>query len=224
VDGHAIGKKAVGFARQGNASGLKRLAKQRRAAVRELDRVLSYASDCVDSEPVAIVPANPFVGKWIARPVYVRPRTGGYIDRSPRKLTIDGSNRMLLRIAREPSCIYAGYGVVPLTIRARGEVEADDTPIFSWPRAQVDCYPKGQGRVRVAEQSNPTFLAYSAPEDVLLMGASHECYWRKKGGSPKDCRTFWRGTPPESDDVAVPEEDAIVPNEEAAATPDEGEG
>jgi hypothetical protein len=75
---------------------------------------------------------------------------------------------------------------------------------------------------------HPTFL-YDEANDVVIIEA--ECYWRRKGGSPKDCKAFWRGTPVSAEDAeahvedaAAPTEDAASPDEEATASPDVDEG
>ena len=62
---------------------------------------------------------------------------------------------------------------------------------------------------------------YDPVTDTMPEG--HECYWRAKTGSPKDCRDFWRGTPPKSDDTEPAADGGTAPEVEAAA-PDESEG
>lgn len=190
-DLHAIGKKALGFARKGNASGLKRVAKQRRVAIKELDKALSNVADCVASEPPP-VSGEPFVGKWIAKEVAVLP--SGFVDRSPRRLTIAKNGRMLLRIPRHFFCRESGHGLVTLSFKGRGMMVSADTPEYRWD-ADTYCHPKGKPRASVG-QANSVPIAYDREADVLLMNYGSECYRRTRGGSPKDCTRFWRGEQP----------------------------
>jgi hypothetical protein len=216
---HALAKKSVGFAREDNASALKRVAKQRRAATKDLDRVLSSAADCVDSEPPA-VSGDPFVGTWTSRPVAVQ--KDGFVDKSVRKLTISDNGRVLLRIPRNAYCREAGYGLVPLSIQGKGEMVAAASPEFHWIGEAGYCHPRS-GRRLVGNPGGPHVWDYDTATDIVYLGGN-ECYWRKKGGSPKDCKAFWQGTPPKSVDVEAPVDEAASPDEAATASLDADDG
>lgn len=215
MDLRAIGKEAVASVRKGDTSRAKRAAKRRRAATKDLESVLSSVADCVDSEPL-VMSENPFVGAWTARPVEVA--ADGARDTSVRRLTIGEGGGLLLRIPRNAFCRTSGLGAATLTVRGTGEVVVDDTPEFHWVRDRIDCRPRGKRPVVLARNGPGGIVDYGATADVLLLGA--ECYWRTKGGSPKDCQTFWRGTPPKSEDTEASVEEGAAPEDEATATLD----
>ena len=78
------------------------------------------------------------------------------------------------------------------------------------------CYPKGGGR-RLLTSGLSNEWRYDDDNDVLV--TVDACWWRTKGGSPKDCKAFWRGTP-----APTPVEEAASPVEEATPRPDPDEG
>lgn len=219
-DLRAIHKKAVGFVRKGDTADMKRIAKQRRAATKDLDKMLSSVADCADSEPPD-VSGNPFVGKWVARPAYLL--EDGSKNTSLRRLTFSKGGGWLFRTPRHEFCRDRGHGLVTLSFQGKGDVVVEDTPEFHWRDTRVHCHPKRQGRALMARGSAGV-IAYDAAADVLLMARGQECYWRKKGGSPKDCKAFWRGTPAPVEDVAAPVEEAAGPDEAATASPEADEG
>ena len=215
---HALAKRSVGFARKGEASGLKRIVKQRRAATKDLDKVLSRVADCVDSVPPTIV-GDPFVGTWISRPVTAG--KDGFVDRSVRRLAISDGGRLLLRIPHNAGCREAGFGLVPLTIHGKGEMVAAASPEFHRMGEAAYCHPRS-GRKLPDNPGGPIVWDHDAATGVIVNGA--ECYWRTKSGSPKHCRAFWPGTPPKSERVEAPVGEAAGPGEEATASPDIDEG
>lgn len=187
-DLRALAKRSVAFARTGNAAGLKRVAQQRRAPMKRLGRLVAHLADCVDSEPPPVA-GDPFVGKWLARPVYVDGETG-FVDRSPRRLTISDSGRVLMRIPRHPYCRKLGYGLVPFVLKGRGETVVDGTPRFH-SSGRFECHPRGRAPVVINRFASGVW-DYDPATDVLLIDS--ECYWRTTGGGAENCTAFWRGT------------------------------
>lgn len=195
---------AVASARKGDAKGLKKAAKQRNAAIKDLNGVMGAVADCVDSTEPASEPGAP-IGKWLAKPVWVE--DDGFVDKSPRKLSISEGGNLLLRIARHPFCRDAGLGLVPMTIKGSGWLQTEGRPGFVWTLDRLECKEKGKGQKKLAGPGEiETLISYDEANDVLIMGP--ECYWRVKGGDRGDCNAFWRGTPPAAAIAATPAETA----------------
>ncbi len=199
---HANSKDAAALAKKGNKKGLTKAARQRDAAVEQLDG-LAFKSppDGCPGERLAELPV--LAGKWVAKPVYLQP--GGIVDRAARKLTIGANGKMLLQVGGLDACRDERGRQGTLILRANGEVLDDGRPGFMWLTERVDCKQKRGKRNLGGPGEEPTMLVHDAAADVLLMDQSGECYWRVNGGSKKDCQKFWRGTPPPPDPEEVTE-------------------
>jgi hypothetical protein len=215
---HASGEAAAVAAKKGKKGGLEKAVKRRDAAWAEIAaRAYADPPDPCAGAPMIEEPPT-LVGEWLAKPVYVA--GGGVVDKSPRKLTIGDDGAMLLQVPRHPMCMDGKRGKVTLIIKGTGEVVTDGRPGFSWLQERVDCKRKdGQGNLG-GPGEEPTIFGYDLRADVLLTEAG-ECYWRVDGGSQEDCQDFWRGTPPQLEDVAGSEEAEDTPEAAAPAAPDE---
>ena len=219
-DLQAISEEAVELVRKGSRKALKRVAKRRTAAIKQLEQAVASVADCVDSTPPAAETVSLADG-WIAQPVYVG--DDGFVDRGARKLTIGDSGEVVLRVERNPYCRDTGNGLVTFVVGGAGEMTVEGRPGFAWEPTSLECRKKkGKGLVNVGEPAPQlNVMAYDAANDVLLMNSGAECYWRVDGGSKDDCTAFWRGTPPVTETAVEPEEMVAPAEEEAPAAPEE---
>jgi len=195
ADLHSIHKKTVRLLRAGNASGVRRAAKEQRRDVRRLDKALSSVADCGPSEPAvadAAPAGNPFVGVWEARISSAAEKNGPYRTIRER-VTINKSGRFLLRNNRDLHCRSLGHGFVPLTVQGSGAFDLNESPRFH-SSGKLYCYPRGRARVLVHPNLSVSPYRYHVAADVMTR-EDGICYWRKGTGGPSDCRDFWRGVP-----------------------------
>ena len=122
-DLHSIHARALRFVRANNVPGVRRTDKQRRGAMKRLNKALTSIAGCVPSEPDtadARPSGNPLVGTWKTVQRFVSEDGVNVTHDTSTKFTRDG--RFLARIKRDDFCRKNGLGFLPLTVEGAGRV------------------------------------------------------------------------------------------------------
>ena len=218
-DLHTIEQRALELAEAGRKNGLKRVAKDRRAAVKRLDRLLSSVADCgpgPELEPLQL--GALLAGKWKSGDNFVMP--DGFHNKSRLTQTITRDGRYVLRDSNAGACRLAGLGYVPATVHGTATFDPGRR-VLGTTTDRAFCHPRGRPRQSMGWQGYGE-TSYDPDYDVLYGQQLGYCWWRAKGGSPDDCRAFWRGIPTGVEDLEAVGIDGEAPIEETTVPTDGG--
>ena len=170
--------------------------------MRRLNAAHSAFSDCPDltvpAGQSALAVASPIVGRWVTAKDYVD-RDGTHVFLRIHS-EVGPNGNLLARDKQGLGCQGLGLGIVPVTLRGSGEFFRErglrplsGSPKFRWDSAKVHCYPRGGRQPKLLTSDHAGAYTYDVSADILWE-ANGNCYWRKKGGSPKLDLSGARGT------------------------------